>query len=359
MLHEASVGARVGLACAALCTALAALGCSTDDPGAAASGGTAGSSGAAGSGGTAGSGGGTGNAGEGSGASGGVLGGFKVNLARADAVTNNPGFTSVHGTVYESARPPIGAWNTEDEQSGCVLLTPRPLLCSPACGSGQACVEDDSGVHCQTLSRSVSAGTLHVTGLQTTDGSSELTVEPTITTSSVIYQSTTLPENALAEGAQVQIETSGGVFEPFVLTSNGIATLEVTESEFPLERGSPAALSWTPPGQVEISRILITLDISHHGGLKGQIECNVADTGAFEIPADMVTALIDLGVAGYPTVGITRTAIGTTEIERGTMELLVYSATERPVIIPGLTSCMTLDECPEGQTCDPADFTCK
>jgi hypothetical protein len=354
MLCEARRGAR-----GSWLIALAVLGCGSNDAADTGGAGSSGSGGNAGSGGSAAGGANGGTAGAGSGASGGLLGGFKVNLSRADAITSSQGFTTVHGSVYESARPPIGAWNTEDEQSGCVLLTPRPLLCSPACGAGQTCVEDDSGVHCVMLSRSTSAGTLRITGLATVDGPAELRVEPTVTTSSVSYQSATLPENALAEGAEVRIEASGGTFEPFELRATGIATLEVADAEFPLERGSSASLRWTPPAEPEIGRIQITLDISHHGGLKGQIECNVADTGSFEIPADMVTALIDLGVAGYPTIGITRLARGTTDVARGTVELVVYSGTERPVTIPGLVSCMGPADCAEGQTCDLSDYTCK
>mgnify|MGYP006173933529 CR=1 FL=1 len=32
---------------------------------------------------------------------------------------------------------------------------------------------------------------------------------------------------------------------------------------------------WKPPGPTSLSRIEITMDLSHHGGSKGKIECDV------------------------------------------------------------------------------------
>ena len=72
----------------------------------------------------------------------------------------------------------------------------------------------------------------------------------------------------------------------------------------PLERGKPIALAWTAPTMPGVARMEIKVDISHHGGAKGKIECDVADTGAVMIPSDLATKLIDLGVAGFPNLFI-------------------------------------------------------
>ena len=68
--------------------------------------------------------------------------------------------------------------------------------------------------------------------------------------------------------------------------------------------------------------------------------------------------LLDLGVAGYPSVIVTRSATGTTTIAPGRVDLVVSSMVERPVTIPGLTSCTSDADCTGGQTCQ-SDLTCK
>ena len=96
------------------------------------------------------------------------------------------------------------------------------------------------------------------------------------------------------------------------------------------------SLSWVPAPSGS-ARLQIKLDISHHGGSKGKIECDVADSGSFEIPAALITDLVALGVAGYPTIQVARATSGRASIAAGPIELLVFSGTERPVVVPGVT----------------------
>jgi hypothetical protein len=115
--------------------------------------------------------------------------------------------------------------------------------------------------------------------------------------------------------------------------------------------GQPTALTWVPPGQAGISRVQIVLEISHHGGYKGEIDCDVPDTGSFEIPATLVTALVNLGRAGYPTVGVTRHSTVAASAMPG-VKLRVLSYVERPVDT-GVISCGIGESmCPDGTTCD-------
>jgi hypothetical protein len=98
------------------------------------------------------------------------------------------------------------------------------------------------------------------------------------------------------------------------------------------------------------------LDISHHGGRKGQIECEVADTGAFQIPESLATRLVNLGVAGYPTVTLSRVATASAEAQPQ-VTLTLSSSVERAVDT-GLTSCMMNGDCSDGMTCDMMTATC-
>jgi hypothetical protein len=102
----------------------------------------------------------------------------------------------------------------------------------------------------------------------------------------------------------------------------------------------------------------VSIDISHHGGIKGTIECDAEDTGSLELSAAILTELLNLGVAGFPTIHISRKLVGSTTIAPGRVELAVVSDILIPVEIPGLTSCNDDSSCPNGQTCQP-DETCK
>jgi hypothetical protein len=102
----------------------------------------------------------------------------------------------------------------------------------------------------------------------------------------------------------------------------------------------------------------LELEIAHHGGYKGQIDCDVPDTGTFDIPAALVTALVALGRAGYPSVKVARTATATAPSQPGVQ--LVVSSRAQLDVDTGVISCgaTTSPECPTGTTCQ-LDFTCQ
>jgi len=95
----------------------------------------------------------------------------------------------------------------------------------------------------------------------------------------------------------------------------------------------------------------VALDISQHGGTKGQVSCYVPDNGSLVISAEMVTQLIDRGVAGFSTISITRKSVGSANIPQGRVDLLLISGTELPVEVQGYRSCNDNTDCEGGQTC--------
>jgi hypothetical protein len=106
-----------------------------------------------------------------------------------------------------------------------------------------------------------------------------------------------------------------------------------------------------------VTSVHVKLDISHHGGSKGEIACDVDDKGALTIASELISALLDLGVAGFPTVRVTRHLEGEAKIPAGRVQLIVSSLAEEAVVVPGLVSCAGADDCPEGKTC-LGDLTC-
>ena len=118
----------------------------------------------------------------------------------------------------------------------------------------------------------------------------------------------------------------------------------------------PTLLSWTPPADGQSSRMEIEVDISHHGGQKGQIDCDVPDTGAFEIPEELVTQLVALGVAGYPTITLTRVSRAAAPEAPG-ITLSVMSTVDR-LVDTGFDSCGMDSDCPDGLTCDMMRLIC-
>ena len=131
----------------------------------------------------------------------------------------------------------------------------------------------------------------------------------------------------------------------------------MTGSAYDLAKDTPFALSWTPAGTNVGSKIHVKLDISHHGGTKGKIECDTADTGALSIDKSLITTLLNLGVAGFPSVIVTRQAQSATTTGAGRVQLEINATVEHDVNVAGLSSCNADEDCDDGKTCQD-NLTC-
>ncbi len=275
--------------------------------------------------------------------SGAAVGAFQVKLVPPG---NSPGYTAVFGQVHDGPTPSPVAWEESAAEGACRLWEPRIPVCLEPCGGVAACVDD--GV-CQPYPAAADAGTVQVQGLMTDSGHSTFEMSPIVGT----YQPTglTLAYPAFSEGDEIVFTAAGADTPAFELRSVGIAPLELSNETFPLESGEPLVLQWTPPGQSADTRIRVHLDISHHGGTKGKVECEWDDTGSLELPAALLDQLLALGVSGFPTIVISREAVGSTSIPMGRVDLLIVSSLERAVEIEGLLSCNEDEDCPDGQSC--------
>jgi hypothetical protein len=266
------------------------------------------------------------------------------------------GFTALLGKVFDGPTADTTLWVKQSEAEGCTLLIPKAPFCEQGCGSGSVCVADDK---CQKSPTAIGLGTLSVQGVKTPTGETAFSIDPTKQTKFTYQAPVTLPFPAFAEGDPIELSLSGDSgIAAFTLKGAGIAPLELVGAEkYPLSKGKPVELAWTAPSKAGGSRLQVKLDISHHGGSKGKIECDVADDGSLTIPATLVDALAELGVAGFPTIVLTRSAITSSSTALGRVDLRVYSYVERAIEVPGVVSCSGAQDCPAGKSCRE-DLTC-
>jgi hypothetical protein len=229
-------------------------------------------------------------------------------------------------------------------QNGCQLMV--PVTCDPGCAGTEYCTVDKK---CVPRPAPIGAGTLHVEGL----GGMVLDLDPTPPMNN--YSGPTLqPFPPCIEGSEIMVSS-----EKFNANIKCITALMLTSAvPIPVTKSQPMHISWAAPGMAGISRVQIELEISHHGGFKGQIDCDVPDTGSFDIPAPLVTALVDLGLAGFPSVKVWRSSQKAATGEPGaklTMPSLVEVAVDTGVISCGLEGAT----CPNGMTCDDNFKICK
>jgi hypothetical protein len=253
-------------------------------------------------------------------------------------------YTAFLGTFTDGPQAPKVALQARASQGGCTLYVPNK--CATTCptgmilGAGGACVPEPAPLN---------VGVLHVTGL----GGEARTSEPT--PPALSYQLVpTLPYPACAEGDAISVST-----DTFTMAAACVADLEVTSAvPIPVKSGQAVHLTWKPPANGAGSRVQVELEIAHHGGYKGQIDCDVPDTGTLDVPASLVTSLVALGRAGYPTVKIARTSRGTAAAQPG-VALTVASRVELEADT-GVISCgaAASPDCPAGKTCQ-VDFTCR
>ena len=279
-----------------------------------------------------------------------VYGAFQVELVPASA---DPGQAAILGRLYDGPSPSLVIWEVADTEGDCELLTPRIPFCDPSCPTGDACVEDDE---CQVYPAALDAGLVTVEGVETTAGTSTFTMEPI----AGYYQppaDVDLAYPPFSEGDVVRFSASGSeATAPFSMTASGIAPLEGAPESLDLPDGESVETQWTPASQPELADILVSINISYHAGTKGMIRCRTPDTGSLVLSGTMLDALKALGISGWPVIVYTRVSHGTSTPETPA-ELFVESSISRDVTIPGLISCNTDADCPEGQTC-LGDFQC-
>ena len=132
-------------------------------------------------------------------------------------------------------------------------------------------------------------GTVSIAGVKTAAGGSSVD----LTNVNNNYQTaTSLAYPPFDEGSDVSVTASGGSYGQFTIHAKAIAPLVLASGMLPLESGKAFVLTWTAKGATSDSTIHVKLDISHHGGTKGKIECDAADNGSLTIATSFKSSAV-------------------------------------------------------------------
>ena len=189
------------------------------------------------------------------------------------------------GKLTDGDEPELVIWTMTDSEGDCELFEPSVPHCDPDCGGLAACVEGDC---CVDYPKAQTVGNVLVSGV----GPTEFEMQP-IANNYAPPNDVKLPYPPCAAGDKVSVAAQGGAFGAFALETKCIDVLDFP-GPLAIEEDQPLALSWSAPTVTGISRIRVKMDISHHGGSRGKIECDVDDDGSFEIAASLVSKLVDL-----------------------------------------------------------------
>lgn len=263
----------------------------------------------------------------------GRVGGFEV-------ITSETG-SFVAGGVADRVNP-IEARTEIASAGSCRLLRRESFFCDPGCDAAEICGADNQ---CTPLPVKLDVGEVRVTGL-----SGDVVLEPRPPGND--YFVTDLAHPAFAPGAEIRLRGDG-----VSLDGLGSEPLAGADEPWLVAAGEPVALTWDPPAVADTS-IRVRLTIDQHGNTPSAMVCELADTGSAEIPAEIVDALIDAGISGFPNATITRATVDSADVDGGCVDLVVGHPRSPAVSVAGHTPCNAPGQCPEGQTCDLESQTC-
>jgi hypothetical protein len=282
-----------------------------------------------------------------------VVGTFQVQ-ALVDEMDPTAGTTKVVGQVGDAPVPSNVVWTTTKTDGPCVLETPAAPFCEVGCGA-DVCVGENL---CAAYPTGHSVGAVTLTGVSLTDGSSSLMLKEF----AKAYQApagTSFVYPPFRAGDAIELRAAGGDYAAFKLAAKGVDPITFTSTDFELDEGKAFEITWDAATNPKASEIYVKIDISHHGGIRGMIECHSDDTGSLTISGATMTELIQLGVAGYPSVVLVRQSIDTAPIAPGLVRLEVSSRAERSLTVKGVESCTVDEDCMNGKTCRTTDSTCQ
>jgi hypothetical protein len=327
--------------------------CSSDDkgdssPSAAGSSTTAGGGAASGGGGTSGG----GSAAVGGSSAKGPFGSFTISLN--PAVEDAAAYTAIFGKVYSGPYPTDIIETVIGSDDNCKVYKYSLQACyDPTCPGEQTCVAENV---CETKPVPVSVGDVSVAGI----GDTSLKLAAT----NLNYQyPLDLPYPGVTEGEPVTLTGTGDAFPAFTVSATGVAPIATSESSYLITSGEPLTVTWTP-GADPGTEVTATLNVSKHGGSAGYVLCKTTDSGTLTIAADVVKALVELGVGGFPELLLKRSTHGESTVGDGKIGLEVESVSKPALNIDGYCSCFNDSDCGSCSdktktACDPLKRLCK
>jgi hypothetical protein len=296
-------------------------------------------------GGAGGGGGGTGAAPGGGSSAKGPLGNFTISLN--PAVEDEPAYTSIFGKVYGGPYPTDVIETVIASDANCTVYKYSLHACfDPSCTGEQTCVAENV---CEAKPSPVSVGDVSIVGV----GDSSLKLSAT----NLNYQyPLDVPYPGISEGEPITLTGSGGAFAAFTISAEGVAPIATSESSYLIANDQPLTLTWTPGAASVDAEVTATLNISKHGGSAGYMQCTTTDSGTLTIAADVLKALVGLGVAGFPELLLKRSTRGEATVAAGTIALDVEAVAKPPLNIEGYCSCFNDSDC--GSCSDKTRTSC-
>lgn len=273
-----------------------------------------------------------------------VVGTFTVELSPPSA--SQAAYTSISGRAYSGPvlTPVI---ETPVKSNGeCAVYAFSQQSCIPACSTTQTCVATNT---CKDNPTVVKLGDVTVSGM----GSSALKLS---NVSGQYQYPLDITYPGFAEGDTLTLSATGDHYPAFSVSAKGIAPLELSANSYMIDTGTALEIKWTAGSAAVGAKVNLGLNISKHGGSAGYLSCDVGDTGSYTIPADLITELINLGVAGFPQLTITRTTTGEAPVSTGAIEFVVKAVAIPNLQVKGYCSCFNDGEC--GSCADTTKTVC-
>ena len=175
------------------------------------------------------------------------------------------------------------------------------------------------------------------------------------------YFDTQVPHPAFAPGDLIELNTSGGAFDPVQLHGVGVEPIVLLDDKWVLLDGLDMPFTWEAPvGVNPRSKIHVRLNIDQHGNTPIQLFCEFDDTGEAALPSSLVTMLINAGVTGFPNATVTRRTVDSMEVGGGCVDFTIATPTDPSVSVDGFVPCTSDADCvPFGQTCNLAIQICE
>jgi hypothetical protein len=268
-------------------------------------------------------------------------GGFKVEA--------NVDYSAVDGYISNGIVP----GNVMEEalaEGDCRLMKRNNPYCNPICEAGETCDFDGT---CLPYPENQDLGTVTIEGLR-----NAVSMEPSASGKKYFY--TQLDTLAFDAGALIRLQTAGGAYAPLTLNGVGVAPLAPASLDWQIAEGENLEMAWDVPAAGSRGEVFLSLNVDQHGLTPLFLECVFEDDGAATVPSSVIDALLGAGITGYPSGKIQRRTADKVQLGAGCADFIVdYTWATDSVTVAGHTPCKGNDDCPDGQTCDLANETCR
>lgn len=212
----------------------------------------------------------------------------------------------------------------EGTEAGCTLLRKINPFCDPPCQPGEVCTQ---AMECVPYPENESIGTVTISGLL-----QDVELEPNAVNS---YQDTSIPNPPFDADSLITLTASGGTIEGFTMHGYGVTPINVTDESWVIYEDEPLTINWE--ANEDQGRIWATFNVDQHGNSPVTMFCDLEDTGTADIPAQLLSDLLNLGLSGVASAHVYRRTVDSVQVAEGCVELNVLSHTQVGLEVDGFT----------------------